>query len=85
LDLVATSPKGDPVEIEERHRAYDQYSAERDPAHALFKVEVYCSLLFVTNNMINVVCQGYFGETFAESMMHDFLFDSGSKAKLGIQ
>jgi len=57
VDLVKTTPRDPAVAagVRERQRAYDQYSADRDPAHALFK--------------------GYFGAAWADSLMHDLLFD----------
>jgi len=57
VDLVANT-LADPSSasrVQERQRAYDQYSADRDPAHALFK--------------------GYFGAQWADSLMHELLFD----------
>ena len=57
--IRGTKPTDDRERVVGQQRAYDQYSAEHDPAHGLF----------VT----------YFGESWADEYVHDFLFDLSEK------
>lgn len=65
---AAAAAGGDPspearARVLDRHRAYDQYNAERDPAHGLFR--------------------NYYGETFSEEYMDEFLFELSTRPEGG--